>query len=256
MLVLIFVFVYFLGRQLFPRIVLCSPLYSIFVNSHFVGIATTSSNLSVYDASSFTAVLNNISFSHLFSAASDLKKLSLTSDGLPVLFTQKQVYCYNKDMQTWIEVVSDSEHSIIHSSKFAMSSTITELTPLRSLQHSVGLSAFSTGFSSASRSSTLSYLESQIGRSLCLQSVLECRHWIKCYVRHLVSESMEDRLREFMLSLFMQGGGTSSLSSLSAISNYCTSTFLQECLAVVTTNTKLQRLYCELRDSIAASASK
>ncbi len=229
----------------------CSP-YSVFVNSHFVGIATIDATLTVYDVSSFRSVVSNVSFSHLFDVPADITRFSITDDGLPLLFTHKQVYCYNCDMQTWIQVVSTFEHSIIHSSQFTMSSTITELTPLRSLQHSVGLSAFSSRTPPATCSATLSYLESQIGRSLCLQSVLECRHWIKCYIRYLVSETLEERLREFMSSLL---GGVSLLPGASSphVSSYCTPTFLQECLAIVTSNTKLQRLYCELRDNINMS---
>ena len=231
----------------------CSP-YSVFVNSHFVGIATIDATLTVYDVSSFRSVVSNVSFSHLFDDATDITRLSITDDGLPLLFTHKQVYCYNCDMQTWIQVVSTSEHSIIHSTKFTMSSTITELTPLRSLQHSVGLSAFSSRTPPATCSATLSYLESQIGRSLCLQSVLECRHWIKCYVRYLVSETLEERLREFMSLLLPRDVSLlPAASSSSHVSSYCTPSFLQECLAIVTSNTKLQRLYCELRDNINMS---
>ena len=225
----------------------CLP-YCIFVSSHFVGVAVTNATLSVYDTSSFSAILNNVSFSHLFSSASDLKTFSIIDDGLPVIATDKQVYCYNRNMQAWIELVGDSEHSIVRSSKFTMSSTVTELTPLRSLQHSVGFSSFSTS-SLPSRSATLSYLEAQIGRSTCLRSVLECQHWVKWYVRYLVSESLEDRLREFMLSLF--GGTEQQPSSSFSVANYCTPLLLKECLSLITTNTKLQRLYCELRDSAA-----
>ncbi len=228
----------------------CSP-YNIFVSSHFVGIALTNGTLSVYDTSSFNVILNNISFSHLFSNASNLKSFSIVADGLPVVSTDRQVYCYNKNMQAWIELAGDSEHSIVRSSKFTMSSTVTELTPLRSLQHSVGFSSFSMT-SLPSRSATLSYLEAQISRSTCLQSILECQHWIKCYVRYLVSESLEERLREFMSSLFgsTATGQQQQSSSSSFISNYCTPLLLKECLSLITTNTKLQRLYCELRDSM------
>ena len=216
-------------------------------------IATIKATLSVYDTSSFKATLFNIPFSHLLNDGTTIQEISVTDNGQPIVTTDDHVYCYHENMQVWVELANDSESSIIHSLKFSMSSTLTELTPLRSLQQSIGLSNFSAQ-SNQTRASTLAYLESQIARSVCLKSVLEFDHWIKCYVRYLVSESLEERLREFLLSL--SGSALSSAISPASgggLSNYCSPTLLQDCLSLITANTKLQRLYCELRDCITVS---
>ena len=102
-------------------------------------------------------------------------------------------------MQAWTELYSTSEMSSIHNSSFALSSTLTEATPLSSIQQGTGLSiSFPSSFSTLSgRAQTLTFLENQISRCLSLQSTLEYRHWACTYVQHLLKEYEEEKLREF-----------------------------------------------------------
>lgn len=229
-----------LGRTLFPRIIMPSPLLSVTVSSHFVGIAMVNATFTVYNTSTFTYVVNSVSFSHLFQDASEIVKVSVTDDGIPVVVTDSQVYCYNTSMMSWVTVATNTESSIVRSSKFALLS-LSQLTPLQSLQRTIGSTAASSSSIPPSRSATLMYLESQIGRSVTVCSVLEYHHWVKSYVRYLVTEGMEERLREFMTSL--QSPPREGFTSQA---------FIQECLNIVTTNTKLQRLYRELKDMSTA----
>ena len=74
-------------------------------------------------------------------------------------------------MQAWTELYSTSQMSSIHNSSFALSSTLTEATPLSSIQQGTGLSISFPSSSSTltGRAQTLTFLENQVSRSLSLQ---------------------------------------------------------------------------------------
>ena len=248
-----------IGRLLFSRILLSSHPCHLVTSSHFVVIATADASLSVYNTSTMTATLSNVKFGHIMTDPTHLRDISLTSNGLPVISTHDCVYCFSNKMKTWFELSRSSETSIIHNSRFSLSSTLTELTPLRSLQNSTGLTGLTsfTNNSDHSQNVTLVYLESQITRSQCLGSILECEHWIKCYVRYLVSEKLEEKLREFCMGLtkvpMKSNFGVVDVSNCDTILTFLgshTRPLLQDCMTIIASNPKLQRLYCELRDTV------
>ena len=238
------------GRSLYSRFMLSAPPYQARVSGHLVLIATTDAKLSLYNMSVMTASLSNITFGHLLENCSQPKcDITLSKSGQPVIVTSIGGFTYNPDMLVWTELYSSSEMSSVHNPSFALSSTLTEATPLNSIQHGTGIStSFPTSSTTLSgRPQTLTFLENQISRCLSLQSTLEYSHWTRTYVQHLVKEDEEDRLREFVSEFVRQQQSARCVLGLQR------SVLAKEFLSLIASSTKMQRLYCELRELVDSS---
>ena len=195
------------GRSLYSRLMLSALPYQARVSGHLVLIAITDAKISLYNTSNMTASLSNINFGHLLENCSQPKcDIMLSKSGHPIIVTGIGGFTFNSDMQAWTELYSTSEMSSIHNSSFALSSALTEATPLSSIQQGTGLSmSFPSSSSTLSgRAQTLTFLENHISRCLSLQSTLEYCHWTCIYVQHLLKEDEEERLREFVSEFVRQ----------------------------------------------------
>ena len=243
------------GRQKIAKFFLPCPLHAIKSDGYFVMAVSTNAEITVWDTKRMAHVLQSTTFEHLISESGDFHSYSLTQNGLPVVSTPTCSYLFHPDMKVWIEVSSPSDQSEVQQPGFSLTSTIEKSTPLAQLQKPTSARTDTVGEmmsrlkASPSQSSTLMYLENQISRSLCLQSPLEYKHWTKAYIRYLVKENMENRLREFCSQFTSPVGHSEMVLGLPKQS------LLKEWLAVVAGNTKLQRLYYELRDTTEASCN-
>ena len=239
------------GRLLLARLFLQSLPHALNTTAHFLMAITADARVSVWDTLSMKAVVHQASFGHLLEDKKQLHSSSLTKAGIPVLTVGSASFMFHGDMSAWMEVYSNRELSEI--GKSDISSSLPENTPLDCLQRSansrsdvtqmlLGLRAPSSG-----QTATLTYLESQVSRSLCLRSPLEYQHWTKAYVRYLVKENMEARLREFC----MRFTGPSDCQGM--VLGFQKQALLRDLLSVVAGNAKLQRLYCEIRDTVDSS---
>ena len=238
------------GRQKIAKFFLPHPPYALKSEGVYVMVVFSNAEIVVWDTERMARVLQTSTFEHLISVDSGYHSFSLTKNGLPVINTSTSSYTFHHNMKVWVEVIGQHDQSEFQHPDFNLTSTIEENTPLALIQKpmlarcdSVGemLSQLKT---MPSHCSTLVYLESQISRSLCLQSPLEYKHWTKAYIRYLVKENMENRLREFCTQFTSPTGLDKMVLGLSKQS------LLKEWLVVVAGNTKLQRLYYELRDAI------
>ena len=155
-------------------------------------------------------------------------------------------------MSVWFELSNVQEQmDTIHTCSMHIPNILADAMPLQTLQEAFKASLGTTAASRGAQQSTLKYLESQVLRSQALESALEHNHWIKSYVRFLVHETMEDRLREFCMEL---------IKSLSRGSNPVLGgqggAIVQELLTIIARNAKLQRLYTELSDAVKANATQ
>ena len=253
----VYIFSTLSGRLLLAKFYIPSLPHSLTTESHFVMLVTSNADVFVWNTQTLQATIKQVSASHLLQDGKktlQLESTVLTTNGLPVITVKGKSYIYHRDMGVWVVVGSSSEESEISSPAFSVSSEIGTSTPLRQIQKaSVGSSKrtdsigqmLSTLRTRSTQSSTLTYLESQISRSICLQSPLEYSHWCKAYVRYLVKESLEARLREFCVQF------TAPLKSgQGMVLGFSKETLLKDFLTIIAGNAKLQRLYCELRDSL------
>lgn len=218
--------------MLLSRLLLPAPPYKIVVVSQYVAIATTDAFVSVYDVSLLKVTLSRISFGHM---TSQIKDVTLTKGGVPVVTTTENAYAFDTKMDGWIEMKNSSEQSEIYQTQFTLPSSLPNMVPLQTIQRT-SFTQTITGNRFDMESSTLSYLESQLSRCLTLRSSFEYEHWLKCYINYLVEKNMSERLREFCMSLDSNNG------------LYHRKETLQNILSIIATNTGLQRVYSELRD--------
>ena len=243
------------GRLLFAKFVVSSLPYAMKANMHYVMVVTSNAQVNVWDMLNMKATVRGASFSHLLDGGKQLRSTSVTTSGVPVLSINTVSYLFHKEMDVWMEVSNNSEHSDIKGFEFGIDSSTSESTsvPLHQIQKSASARCDSIGQmlsnlrGASNPSATLTYLESQISRSLCLQSPLEYQHWTKSYVRYLVKQNLEERLREFCLKFT----GPSDHSAV--VLGFQRELLLRDFLAIIAGNAKLQRLYCELRDSLGSS---
>ena len=240
------------GRQKIAKFFVPYPIHAIRTNSTYVMAVFSNAEVAVWDADKMVRVLQCPTFEHLIDLDGEFHCCSLTNNGLPVITTSANSYVFHSGMKVWLEIGGKNDQSEIQHPDSSLSSTVNESTPLAQIQKPTSARSDTVGEmlsrlkSAPPQASTLVYLESQISRSLCLESPLEYRHWTQAYVRYLVKESMENRLREFCSQFTAPSGCDGMVLGLSKQS------LLREWLAVVASNTKLQRLYYELRDTIEA----
>ena len=243
------------GRQKIAKFFLPYPPHALKTEGFYVMVVFSNAEVAVWDTERMTCVLQSSTFEHLISVDGELHSCSLTKNGLPVITTTISSYTFHSDMKVWLELSSQNDQSEVQRPELSLTSTIEESTPLAQIQKPTAARNDSVGEmlsrlkTNPSQSSTLVYLESQISRSLCLQSPLEYKHWTKAYVRYLVKENMENRLREFCAQFTSPAGLDRMVLGLTKQS------LLKEWLVVVAGNTKLQRLYYELRDTIDTCVS-
>ena len=241
------------GRLLLAKFMLPSLPFAVKMNLHCVMIVTCNAQVSVWDMLNMKATVKEVSFSHLLEGGRQLQSTSVTKTGVPVISFASVSYLFHRDMETWMEVSNSSERSDIKDSEVGINPSISESMPLLQIQKSASARCDSIGQmlsslrGTSNQSATLTYLESQISRSLCLQSPLEYQHWTKSYVRYLVRQNLEEQLREFCMK-FTEPSGHSTM-----VLGFQREVLLRDFLAIVASNVKLQRLYCELRDSLETS---
>ena len=241
------------GRLLLAKFVLPSLPFAMKINLHCVMVVTCSAQVSVWDMLNMKATVKEVSFSHLLEGGRQLQSTSVTKTGVPVISLTSVSYLFHRDMETWMEVSNSSERSDIKDSEFGIDSSISASMPLLQIQKSASTRCDSIGQmlsslrGTSNQSATLTYLESQISRSICLQSPLEYQHWTKSYVRYLVRQNLEERLREFCMKF------TEPLGHSTMVLGFQREVLLRDFLGIVASNVKLQRLYCELRDSLDTS---
>ena len=239
------------GRLLLAKLLLQSLPCTLKTTAHFLMAITTDAHVSVWDTLSMKAVVRRAPFGHLLEDKKQLHGSTLTKTGVPVLTVSSASFMFHADMNAWMEVCSSREISEI--GKFDICSSLPESTPLDCIQRSASSRSDVTQMllglrtPSSGQTATLTYLESQVSRSLCLCSPLEYQHWTKAYVRYLVKENMEDRLREFC----MKFTGPSDCQGM--VLGFQKQALLRDLLTVVAGNAKLQRLYCEIRDTVDSS---
>lgn len=181
----------------------------------------------------------------MISDSTHIQDIVLTRSGLPVIMTTFSSYIYHLPVNGWIELENPLELSEISGSSLAVPPTLATLTPLQSLQQLAGKAGITSLQNQFDKDGgTLYHLENQLCRSVILNSSFEYEHWSKCYVSYLVEKGLTDRLRDYCMSL-VQDNGSNVLELLSIRR----ADVLQEMLQVISSNTEMQRLYCELRDT-------
>lgn len=229
----------------------CTP-HDVKVNSYYAMLVTADARVNVWDMQKLEIVMKEVSFAHLLcDNRKRLQNCSLTKIGTPLLTISDSTFLYYQEMGVWIEAGSPGEHTEVEGVSTTVDSTSSEIAPLQRLQASTlsGSEDMSNTLirlrDCNAKLATAAFLESQVSRSSVLKSPFEYQHWTKAYVKYLVKEGMELRLREFCMQFCRPAGVRKSM-----VLGFQRQEMLKDFLTLIAGNAKLQRLYCELRDAV------
>lgn len=249
-----------IGQKLLPNLVLSSRVSILDANGHYLLAITQKGGLYVWNLQNKSAVIRNEQLSGMMTAEDMISRAFVTREGVPVLsLTQGRSFSYSVDMGCWL-LVSDKNDKVQqcsqhHSSKPKGSSKCSgTLSSLQNSQEKIShpaIRTFQTG-QNLKQLTTLNHLETQLAACLSLKSSSEYKFWLQTYVRYLVQEGLELRLREVCNDLlgpmYSTKGNNSWEKSVLGMNKRG---LLKELLPYFSENIKrLQRLYTEFQDQL------
>uniref|UniRef100_A0A8C9EEI6 Protein HIRA n=1 Tax=Phocoena sinus TaxID=42100 RepID=A0A8C9EEI6_PHOSS len=198
---------------------------------------------------------------HSILAGSDMtvSQILLTQHGIPVMnLSDGKAYCFNPSLSAW-NLVSDKQDSLAQCADFRSS-----LPPQDAMLCSGPLAIVQGRASTSGRQAarlfsvphmvqqetTLAYLESQVAAALTLRSSHEYRHWLLLYVRYLVNEGFEYRLREICKDLLGPVHSSTGSQWESTVVGLRKRDLLKELLPVIGQNLRFQRLFTECQEQL------
>ncbi|XP_007119132.1 protein HIRA isoform X4 [Physeter macrocephalus] len=248
------------GRRLLPPILLPSPISTLHCTGSYVMALTATATLSVWDVHRQIVVVKEESL-HSILAGSDMtvSQILLTQHGIPVMnLSDGKAYCFNPSLSAW-NLVSDKQDSLAQCADFRSS-----LPPQDAMLCSGPLAIVQGRASTSGRQAarlfsvphmvqqetTLAYLESQVAAALTLRSSHEYRHWLLLYVRYLVNEGFEYRLREICKDLLGPVHSSTGSQWESTVVGLRKRDLLKELLPVIGQNLRFQRLFTECQEQL------
>ncbi|XP_060561326.1 protein HIRA-like [Ruditapes philippinarum] len=249
-----------IGQKILPSIVLNSKISVLHVNGHHIMAISSKGSLYVWNTQKLSCVVKNEQLSSIMKSDEEILKAFVTSDGLPVLtISTNKSYSFNPELACWL-MVNDRNDKVhrcsahYHSNPRVSSTTSGTLTSLQiSQERAQGTSrgVIQTG-PEIRQLSTLNHLESQLHTCLQLKSATEYKFWLQTYVRYLVQEGIEIRLREVcsdLLGPVYKSKGKNCWQQ--TVLGFNKRDLLKELLPLFSENLKaLQRLYTEFQEQL------
>ncbi|XP_038059623.1 protein HIRA-like [Patiria miniata] len=250
------------GRRLIPACMLPSIVSILQCSSRYAMAITSLGMLYVWDLKRLKAIIRKESLLPIMKGGDVTITNSLvTEHGVPaVSLSNGRSYSYSSSMSCWMLLSQQgdclsqcSDHHSCQPSQDALqgSGPLTTLhgQSLRAGRQSRGM--FHSNHS-LKLSSTMSYLENQLSAAQALKSAQEYRFWLLTYVRYLVQEEQEARLRDIcseLLGPFYREDVKESLwqPMETGLSKH---DLLEEILPIIGSNLKMQRLYTEYKEEL------
>uniref|UniRef100_H2YBG8 Protein HIRA n=1 Tax=Ciona savignyi TaxID=51511 RepID=H2YBG8_CIOSA len=263
------------GRQILPQICFgshSSPLAVLQCRSHHMMAVDTACHLSVWDTQSGTVVIDNKSFSNqIYSSHGSksttgsenptLQKCSLTDRGLPLItLSNAKIFTYNTNMGSWTYVSQPGDPIEQFTENISTmdgdASGDGEIAGLlkKKFNHGMGSLAARTFHTTAStqRDATLAMLERKLSASLLLECASQYKRWLLAYIRYVVQENYDLRLREVCDDLIGPPANRATSDALYSMETLCLGETLlrEEVLPVIGANLSFQRMYTEYQDQL------
>ncbi|ESO91621.1 hypothetical protein LOTGIDRAFT_206663 [Lottia gigantea] len=244
------------GRRLFPSLVLNSKISYLHCSSYFVMAITQKGSLHVWNMQNKMATINNENIASIINGNIEVDTVKITSEGLPVItLSNSKSYSYHTDLKSWV-LIHENINNVIQCSDYQYCKLSSQITgPLISLQKShnrAGMLASRTSSSATSvqQTATVSHLENQVAVCLGLKSQDEYKFWFLSYVRYLVQEGFEVKLREVcddLLGPVIKNKSTSWNAHILGLDKH---ELLKEILPIIGSNLRWQRLYTEYQEQL------
>lgn len=249
-----------IGQKVLPNIVLASQISLLDVNGHYMMAVTSSGNLSVWHIQKQSCAIKNEQLFTIMKAGDQVTKATVTQDGIPIVtLSTTKSYSFSPDLACWLlihdkyDLVQQCSVHFLSKPKLSskVSGTLSTLRISQERNHAPTHRILQSG-PEIRQLSTLNHLESQVQICLHLKSAAEYKFWLQTYVRYLVQEGIEGRLREVCSDLLGPVYKTKGHNSWNhTILGFNKRDLLKELLPCFSENLKtLQRLYTELQDQL------
>ena len=249
------------GRKMFPPVMMNSKICVLKCTGHFLMAITIKGSLFVWNLKKLTAVIKNESLTSIIpSNEISIESASLMEHGLPLIsLSNGHAYTFNADLASWLLLANKDDCLFLCADYHNCVSSIDvfnqqgSLSALQSQKHRGGNQASRLFRSNPSmqQSCTVSHLESQMVSSLAMKSPGEYKFWLMTYVRYLVQEGLESRLRDTCDELLGPAHGSRQQTKWEpSILGHIKRTLLQEILPIIGSNLSFQRLFTEYQEQL------
>ncbi|KAH3894120.1 protein HIRA-like [Dreissena polymorpha] len=244
-----------IGQRVLPSIILPSKVAILDVLGQFILAVSCTGSVYVWNLKKKQCVVKNEQLSGIIKGSETLSKAYLAADGTPVIvLSNHKAFTFSVEYGTWLLIQDRSD-------KVAQSSSHFYTRPKPGSKHSGTLSNLPQSQDSqrvvqcapdSRQLCTLNHLESQVMSCLALKSPTEYKFWMHTYVRYLVQEGVDTRLRQVCTNLIGPVINTGSVNTWeSTILGLDKRALLRELLPLFSENLKtLQRLYTEIQEQL------
>lgn len=252
------------GRRMLPPLMLDSCVSTIRCSGNYVMAVSSKGTVFVWNTQSLAAVIKNESLVSII-PDNGVKLVSslLTEQGLPIMtLSTGNSYTFKVDVGCWVllssksdRLHSGSDHQSCIPSDVQYSSRMGPLATLQSTAQRPGTLAASLFQSNPALQQpvTLSHLENQVACSLAMQSSNEYHFWLLTYVRYLVAQGQEPKLREVCDELLGPMFRSRALPKWQpTVLGHNKRKLLGEILPLIGSNLSLQRLFTEFQEQLEA----
>ncbi|XP_028396728.1 protein HIRA-like [Dendronephthya gigantea] len=247
------------GRRILPNLVLDSSVSILQCNVFYVMVVTSRGGVYVWDAQKRTAIVKNESVQPILRDSEvTISRAAISEKGYPIISLSTEAsYTFNADLGVWVQL-SSPEDPLQLNSDFKSCYNTHEVSKshgiLATLQGQTSRFSRPVGrlFRSSSarpQTATISHLENQISSTLMLGSEKEYHFWFMTYVRYLVQEGIDTRLRDVCSELL--GPSFRSTTWEPYILGFQKRELLREILPIIGTNMRLQRMFTEYKEQLS-----
>lgn len=248
------------GRRMCPKLALGSKAAVLKCNGGYVLTITTKALLSVWDATKLKSVLRNENLSHVIpDKLTKIDSCQISDRGVPIIsLSNGRSYTYSLDLACWLlvadnadalQVCSDYHQFTPPGSEFKHKGFLSSIQAVRQNSGNIASKMFSSSHP-LKKASTISHLESQIAASVAVNSREEYYYWLLTYVKYLVQEGQEEKLKEVCQDLLGPLFPSKSQVWEPKTMGRSKHDLLQEILPLIGSNLGLQRLFTEYSEQL------
>ena len=247
------------GRRILPNLVLDSSVSILQCNGYYVMVVTSRGGVYIWDAQNRTAVVKNESVLPILRDSEvTISRAAISEKGYPVISLSTEAsYTFNADLGVWVKLSSPEDplqlnsdfKSCYNTHEIGRSHGILATLQGQTSRFSRPVGRLFRSNSTRPQTATVSHLENQISSTLILGSEKEYHFWFMTYVRYLVQEGIEARLRDVCSELL--GPNFRSTTWEPCILGFQKRELLKEILPIIGTNMRLQRLFTEYKEQLS-----
>lgn len=252
------------GSRLLPGLLVDSFVSFLQCCQNYVMVLTSSGNVTVWNVKTRKVHINKESCAPLVRDSSNcsISHAYVSKKGQPVIsFANHSSFIFDSDLSAWV-ILANSSNNLRASADIASCVTgplpkgplHTIQTPLSRL--SASMVRVLQANASKQQVANIAYLEEQVCAASSLDSPEEYHYWLMNYVRCIVQNDEEARLRDLCEDLLGPVTDVARSKWQSKILTFEKHDLLKDLLPIIASNLRFQRLYSEMQQMLEAASNK